>query len=270
MHSPLPVVALLPARFIFQPTSTRQLVWSADAARPSRLAARCVSAMSPRAADCRRQARPYSRACCRERRGASQLPEWRSSAQRRRRWLDFMLANGKRGRRAGLQRARRCSAARRPRPRHGSASSALPLRMLLEPMKRATNSSAGGRRRPPAIRPARSCRWFITRDEVGGGHRLGLVVRDVDGRVAVFVVQAAHLEAHLLAQVGVEVGERLVEQQRLGFDDQRARERHALLLPAGELARIALAPARRACVMPRMPFTFAAIAALSILRSVSP
>ena len=73
-----------------------------------------------------------------------------------------------------------------------------------------------------------------------------LVVGDVDGRVAVFVVQAAHLEAHLLAQVGVEVGQRLVEQQRLGLDDQRAGQRHALLLAAGQLARIALGERRRA------------------------
>jgi hypothetical protein len=54
------------------------------------------------------------------------------------------------------------------------------------------------------------------------------------------VVQPAHLEAHLLAQVGVEVRQRLVEQQGFGLDDQRARERNALLLAARQLARIAL------------------------------
>ena len=63
---------------------------------------------------------------------------------------------------------------------------------------------------------------------------------DVDRGVAEGVVQAAHLEAHLLAQIGVEVGQRLVEQQRLGLDDQRAGERDALLLAAGQLAGIAL------------------------------
>ena len=55
---------------------------------------------------------------------------------------------------------------------------------------------------------------------------------DVDRGVAILVVQAAHLQAHLLAQIGIEVGERLVEQQRLGLDDQRARKRNALLLAA--------------------------------------
>ena len=82
------------------------------------------------------------------------------------------------------------------------------------------------------------------RDHVGGGHRLGLVVGDVDRGVAVLVVQAAHLEAHLLAQVGVEVGQRLVEQQRLRLDDQRARQRDALLLAAGQLAGIAVGQRR--------------------------
>ena len=78
------------------------------------------------------------------------------------------------------------------------------------------------------------------RDQVGRGHRFRLVVGDVDRRVAERIVQTAHLEAHLLAQIGVEIGQRLVEQQRLRLDDQRAGERDALLLAAGQLAGIAL------------------------------
>ena len=38
------------------------------------------------------------------------------------------------------------------------------------------------------------------RDAVGGHHRLGLVVRDVDGGDVKFVMQAPDFEAHLLAQ----------------------------------------------------------------------
>ena len=45
-------------------------------------------------------------------------------------------------------------------------------------------------------------------------------------------MQAADLEAHLLAQIGVEVRERLVEQQHRGLDDDGAGQRHALLLAA--------------------------------------
>ena len=48
------------------------------------------------------------------------------------------------------------------------------------------------------------------------------------------------LELHLLAQLEVERAERLVQQQRGGFVDERARERDPLLLAAGELPRPAL------------------------------
>ena len=49
-------------------------------------------------------------------------------------------------------------------------------------------------------------------DHVGGGHRLRLVMRDVDRGVAELVVQAANLETHLLSKIGVEVGQGFVEQ----------------------------------------------------------
>ena len=52
-------------------------------------------------------------------------------------------------------------------------------------------------------------------------------------------MQAADLEPHLLAQIGVEVRQRLVEQQRLRLDDERAGERGALLLAARQFVRIA-------------------------------
>jgi len=75
-------------------------------------------------------------------------------------------------------------------------------------------------------------------DNVGGGHRFRLVMGDIDRGVAVFVVQAAHLEAHLFAQIGIEIRERFVQKQCLGLDDEGARERHALLLAAREFARV--------------------------------
>ena len=75
------------------------------------------------------------------------------------------------------------------------------------------------------------------RDAVRQRERLGLVVRDVDERDADFLLQVDELELHLLAQLGVERGERLVEQQELRAVDQRARDRDALLLAAGELVR---------------------------------
>ena len=54
-------------------------------------------------------------------------------------------------------------------------------------------------------------------------------------------MQAAELVLHALAQLLVERAERLVEQDQLGLEDERARQRDALLLAAGELRRPALA-----------------------------
>ncbi len=53
-------------------------------------------------------------------------------------------------------------------------------------------------------------------------------------------MQPADLEAHFFAQIGVEVGQGLVEQQRFRLDDQRAGQRHPLLLSARQFAGIAL------------------------------
>src|SRR3546814_10533984 len=63
------------------------------------------------------------------------------------------------------------------------------------------------------------------RPSFGRRHRLGLVVGDIDGGVAELVVQPADLEPHLLAEIGVQVRERLVEEKDLRLDDQGAGER---------------------------------------------
>ena len=62
-------------------------------------------------------------------------------------------------------------------------------------------------------------------DAVGERHRLFLVVRDVDGGDAERALQLAQLEARLEAQLGVEVGERLVEQEQARLAHDRARQR---------------------------------------------
>ena len=77
-------------------------------------------------------------------------------------------------------------------------------------------------------------------DLVGHGHRLDLVVGDVDGRGLQPLVQLLDLGAHLHAQLGVEIGERLVEQEDLRIADDGAAHGDALALAAGELARIAV------------------------------
>ena len=68
--------------------------------------------------------------------------------------------------------------------------------------------------------------------------RLDLVVRDVDRGDAQLALQALELEAQRLAQLGVQVGQRLVEQQQRRLDDERAGQGQPLLLTAGELGRL--------------------------------
>jgi hypothetical protein len=54
------------------------------------------------------------------------------------------------------------------------------------------------------------------------------------------LVQLADLGAHLHAHLGVQVGERLVEQERLGLAHDGAAHGHALALAAGQLLGFAL------------------------------
>ena len=73
------------------------------------------------------------------------------------------------------------------------------------------------------------------RDAVREAHRLALVVRDVEERDADLVVDAVQLDLHVLPQLQVERGERLVEEQHLRLQDERAGDGDALLLAAGNL-----------------------------------
>ena len=77
-------------------------------------------------------------------------------------------------------------------------------------------------------------------DLVGHGHGLDLVVGDVDGRRLQALVQLLDLGAHGDAQLGVEIRQRLVEQEHLRVAHDGAAHGDALALAAGELARIAV------------------------------
>ena len=70
------------------------------------------------------------------------------------------------------------------------------------------------------------------REAVAHRERLLLIVGDVHERDADLPLQRDQLELQGLAQLRVERTERLVEQQHPGPQDERAGERHALLLPA--------------------------------------
>ena len=79
-------------------------------------------------------------------------------------------------------------------------------------------------------------------DAVGDLERLLLVVGD-EGRVTRSSSWSAQPAAQLLAHPRVERAERLVEQQHARLQRQRARQRDALALAAGELRRVAAAEA---------------------------
>src|SRR5204863_3983446 len=65
--------------------------------------------------------------------------------------------------------------------------------------------------------------------------RLALVVRDIDRGRAQALVQRTDLDLHMLAQLLIECGQRLVHQDQLGSKDDGASERDALSLATGEL-----------------------------------
>ena len=72
------------------------------------------------------------------------------------------------------------------------------------------------------------------RDPVGERERFRLVMRDIDRGDADLALQPLELAAHLVAQLGIEIRERLVEQQQPRLVHDRARERDPLLLAAGQ------------------------------------
>jgi hypothetical protein len=78
-------------------------------------------------------------------------------------------------------------------------------------------------------------------DLVGERHRLGLVVRHVDdARALELPMQLRDLDARLAAQCRVEVRQRFVEQEHPGLAHDRAADRDALPLSAGQRLRLAL------------------------------
>ena len=67
-------------------------------------------------------------------------------------------------------------------------------------------------------------------------------MRHVDRRDPQLALERADLGAHVDPDLGVEVREWLVEQQDVGIEDEGPRQRHPLLLAAGEHRRPVLVP----------------------------
>ena len=91
------------------------------------------------------------------------------------------------------------------------------------------------------------------RDAVRHGERFGLVVGHVDHGDAQTLVEVLDLVLHLLAQLLVQRAERLVHQDQLGLEHERARDRDPLLLTARELGRPALPEIRQLDHVERLP-----------------
>src|SRR6266404_2344078 len=70
-------------------------------------------------------------------------------------------------------------------------------------------------------------------------HGFDLIVGDIDGGGAHFLVNPLDLDAHLHAQLGIEVGKRFIEQKHFGIAHDGATHRHTLALSAGELLWLA-------------------------------
>ena len=77
-------------------------------------------------------------------------------------------------------------------------------------------------------------------DAVGDRERFGLVVSDKQGGDPQSLLKAANLSSQLQTDASIQRRQRLIEQQHLWLDRECARDSHALLLPAGELVRIAV------------------------------
>ncbi len=79
------------------------------------------------------------------------------------------------------------------------------------------------------------------RDPIGNRQRLVLVMGHEQGGDADLGLDPADLVAQIGPHLGIERRERLVQEQHLRLDRQRPRQRHPLLLSAGQLMRIAAA-----------------------------
>jgi hypothetical protein len=91
------------------------------------------------------------------------------------------------------------------------------------------------------------------RDPVGHGQRLTLVMGDVDEGDPHLVLDALELYLHLLAELQVQRAQRLVQEQHPRIHHQRAGERDALLLAAGEHRGPVLLPAGHLHQLERFP-----------------
>ena len=81
------------------------------------------------------------------------------------------------------------------------------------------------------------CAVLEKRDAIGEGHGFFLIVRDKEEGDAKFALKRFQFGLHLFAEIGVECGERLVEEQELRALDEGTGKGDALLLAAAKTRR---------------------------------
>src|SRR5205823_6391411 len=74
-------------------------------------------------------------------------------------------------------------------------------------------------------------------DTIGKAQRLNLIMGDENDGHADSLLQKLEVDPHLLAQLDVEVAERLVEQEHMGLVNESPRQNDALLLPPAQYRR---------------------------------
>src|SRR5664280_715061 len=163
------------------------------------------------------------------------------------------LGRGERGREVRLGRADdleilraeqgparpRLRAGRRFDRRKGKTEIVAPRRDVARDEVRRAEKARHERARRAVIHLGRTSRLLDTslaHDDqlVSEGERLGLVVRHVHGREGERAEKTEELGSEVLPEFRVECGERFVEEQNARPEREGARERHALLLAAGE------------------------------------
>src|ERR1700722_17430384 len=133
-----------------------------------------------------------------------------------------------------------------------SRASSRPLELALDEVHPRRSEEAGDEqcRRPfeEVERRALLLDCAITEepDAVGERHRPHLIMGYIDRRRCDFLMEALDLAAHVVPELRVEIGQRLVEQKDPRIAHHRAPDRAALTLAPGELARIALKEATNA------------------------
>ena len=107
-------------------------------------------------------------------------------------------------------------------------------------MNPATNRLTGASNSACGVSTCCSCPSAQHADPVAQRHRLDLVVGHVDGGDAEPLVQLVERRPHGHAQLGVQVGQRLVHQEGLRLADDGPAHRDPLPLAAGQRGRLAL------------------------------